>query len=99
MDYLEGHIVPGDNESPDQFLIRATTAALGSVLAGAHAICIHPHMRNVPPHYRRINRNIHHLLHMESGLPRQCDPLAGAYAIDHYTAEWSEQIWNKLDTR
>lgn len=96
-DYLESHIVPGENESPDHFLVRATTAALGSVLAGVQVLCIHPHTTTMPQHYRRINRNVHHLLHMESGLPKQCDPLAGAYAIDHYTADWSEQIWNELN--
>jgi hypothetical protein len=95
--YLFSHIKPNTGESPDAFLIRATTAAVAAFLGGVSGLCIHPLVESSPNHYLRINRNIHHLLHMESGLPRQTDTMAGAYAIDYYTAAWTSAIWEKLN--
>jgi methylmalonyl-CoA mutase N-terminal domain/subunit len=89
--------MPKEGESPDAYLVRATSSAVAANVAGVSGLCIHHHEQPAGDHYRRNNRNIHHLLHMESGLPKQADPMAGAYAIDHYTAAWATAIWEKLD--
>jgi hypothetical protein len=95
--YLECHVIPKEGEAADNYLVRASTAAMAGCLAGVSGLCIHP-KPGAPAYYERINHNIHHLLHMESGLPKQTDPLAGAYAIDHYTALWAAAIWDQLNT-
>ncbi len=95
--YMESHMVQVMDEKPDHFLIRASMAALGSILAGTHGLCIHhSDSENTPGFYSRINRNIHHLLHLESGMYKGTDPLSGAYAIDFYTRKWTEEIWKKI---
>lgn len=95
--YLECHIEPLENETPDQFLIRASMSALAASLCGSKVICIHP-AALVGNHefYERIHRNIHHLLHLESNMYKGVDPLAGAYAIDMYTHTWTQKIWEAL---
>jgi hypothetical protein len=94
--YLECHVWPEADEAPDNYLVRATTSSVAANLSGVPGLCIHA-KPGASEYYSRINRNIHHLLHMESGLPKMCDPLAGAYAIDYYTAAWAKAIWEKLD--
>ena len=95
--YLECHIHPEGGEKPEQYLIRSSMSSLAAVLAGSSGLCIHHAAESgTPAFYRRINRNVHHLLEMESGLPRSQDVMAGAIAIDYYTRRWTEQIWDKL---
>lgn len=95
--YLECHILPLENESSELYLISASMSSLAAFLTGIASLCIHHHETEATPGYfRRIDRNLHHLLHLESGLPVGRDPLAGAYTIDHYTRVWTERIWNEL---
>lgn len=95
--YLECHVLPVVNESPEHFLISASMSSLAAFLTGVASLCIHHHEAEaVPGFFRRMDRNLHHLLHLESGLPTGEYPLAGAYTIDHYTRAWTERIWNKL---
>ena len=95
--YLECHISPRTNEPPEKYLIRASMASLAAFLTGAHALCIHhPETSSSTDFYKRIDRNLHHLLHLESGLPSGKDPLAGAYTLDHYTRSWTQRIWEKI---
>ena len=95
-EYLECKISEVD-KAPDEFLIEASSMALGAIIAGAGGICLRQADETEHPvFYQRIFKNISNLLHMESGLPKGKDPLAGAYAIDYYTRLWSERIWNNL---
>lgn len=97
LDYLECHITPNTKETPEHYLIRASMSCLAAALTGTTSICIH-HIQNegIPDFYKRIDRNIHHLLHLESGLPIGKDPLAGSYTLDYYTRHWAEKIWNQV---
>lgn len=95
--YLECHIYVSAEESPDHYLIRAAMSGLAASLAGAHAVCIHhASSEDTAELYRRANRNIHHLLHLESSMYKGADPLAGAYSIDYYTRSWTQKIWDAL---
>lgn len=96
--HLECHIHYETNESPDQFLIGASMLGLAAALSGAGTLCIHSSSDiQVPSFYTRINRNIHHLLYMESQISKGTDPLAGAYAIDLATKVWTRKIWDRLE--
>lgn len=95
--YLECHITPKSKETPEKYLIRASMSSLAAFLTGAYALCIHhPETSSSKDFYRRIDLNLHHLLHLESGLPSGKDPLAGAYSIDYYTRSWTQRIWDKI---
>jgi hypothetical protein len=95
--YLGCHIMPMNGESVERYLIRASMSSLAAFLTGVNALCVHHYdSESIPGFFKRIDRNIHHLLHLESGLPSGNDPLAGAYTIDHYTKDWTERIWGKI---
>jgi hypothetical protein len=95
--YLESHIYESTPESPEHFLIRASMSGLAASLAGSHTLCIHHSSKDsVPDLYKRANRNIHHLLQLESSMYRGMDPMSGSYSIDYYTRSWTQKIWNAL---
>ncbi len=96
--YLECHIHDAEDKNPDQYLIRASMSGLAASLVGTPVLCIH-HLSMLANEdfYKRSNRNIHHLLHLESNMYQQTDPLAGAYTIDNYTMQWTEKIWAALN--
>jgi len=95
--YLECHIEPNELELPDRFLIRASMSGLAASVSGTHSLCIHHSaLPGNPGLYQRINRNIHHLLSLESGMYKGKDPLAGAYAIDFHAMKWTRHIWDNL---
>lgn len=95
--YLECHILPLSTIDPDKYLIRASASVLAASLTGAHSICIH-HLsdRNIPEYYKRTDRNIHHLLNLESEMYKGKDPLMGSYSLDYYTHRWTTDIWSRL---
>lgn len=96
--YMETHIEQKKNENPDLFLIRASMSALAASLSGTGSICIQPSLEdNTPLFYRRINRNIHHLLELESGMYKGVDPLSGAYSMDFHIKRWTTRIWDGLN--
>ena len=95
--YLECHIWPSAQESSDHFLIRAATSGLAGAMSGFHTMCIHhSNKEDAPDFYNRANRNIHHLLQLESSMYKGVDPLSGAYSIDYYAKAWTQKIWNAL---
>ncbi|HZV71684.1 MAG TPA: methylmalonyl-CoA mutase family protein [Saprospiraceae bacterium] len=95
--YLECHVHPAKTGDPDHHLIRASSSALAASLTGVHTLCIHhADGKLIPSHYPRMDRNIHHLLNMESEMYRGQDPLSGSYLIDYYTHRWTSDIWNRL---
>ncbi|MEP6794874.1 MAG: methylmalonyl-CoA mutase family protein [Saprospiraceae bacterium] len=97
--YLECHILPDNMTDPDKYLIRSSTSVLAASLTGSHAICIHHFVdrnRPIPDYYKRIDRNIHHLLDMESEVYKAKDPLTGSYSLDYYTHRWTTDIWSRI---
>jgi len=96
--YLETHIEQNKNEKPDLFLIRASMSALAASLAGTGSLCIHQSLDDsVPMFYRRINRNIQHLLDLECGMYKGVDPMSGAYSLDFHVKGWATKIWEGLN--
>lgn len=95
--YLECHINQNQQEKPANFLIRASMSALAASLSGTHGLCIHHSHQPEASFFERNNRNLHHLLHLESGMYKGTDPLAGAYALDYHTTLWTKSIWEQLN--
>lgn len=94
---IECHIHPHSSEEPSRFLIRASMSGLAASMCGIQVLAVH-HMTDgdVPAYFARINRNIHHLLHLESNMYKGTDPLAGTYAFDLYTHSWTQRVWKQL---
>jgi len=87
------------DETPEHFLIRASAAALGGFLSGAGQIRTEVDPQGaLPEHFRRAGLHVHHLLAMESQMMKGADPVAGSYALDHYTARWAESLWAAMHT-
>lgn len=83
-------------EDANQNMIRSTTMAMSAALGGATAIHILPsdvRTGQSTDFSRRIARNIHHLLTMESHLHHVVDPTAGSYYIEQATHMLAEQAW------
>lgn len=95
---IECHIHPQSGEEPSRFLIRASMSGLAASMCGIQILAVHHRTDDdVPAYYARINRNIHHLLHLESNMYKGTDPLAGAYAFDFYIHAWTQRVWHRLD--
>lgn len=94
---VECHIRHTGDPDPDKYLIKASSSSLAASLTGIQALCIH-HAKGdgIPGYYERINRNIHHLLSLESQMYQGMDPLSGAYSIDYYTRKWAEEIMKRI---
>lgn len=94
---IEYHIHDKETSNPDQYLISSSASSLAASLTGVKAICIHHlGLENIPDYYERINRNIQHLLSLESQMYKGQDPLSGSYTIDFYTKKWTWAIIDKL---
>ena len=94
---IEIHILNRHDDHPDQFLIQASASSLAASLTGVASLCIHHHSSaDYPGFYKRVNRNIHHLLELECNMYRGRDPLAGAYTIDFYTKKWTAKVLQQL---
>lgn len=95
--YLECHVMENKSVNPDHYLVHASTSALAASLTGVHFLFIHHLDDKVgPAFYSRIDRNINHILNLESDMYKGIDPMAGSYAIDYYTRKWVTDIWEKL---
>ncbi len=82
---------------PHGNMLKATTAAMASILGGCDALTIDaedPHNATMI----RAARNVAIILREESHLSKVADPLAGAYFVDALTEELTDLIWNKVQT-
>ena len=76
---------------PHENMLKATYAAVASVLGGCDALSIegdHP-----PSLFPRWSRNVSSILREESFFSNIADPLAGAYALDAITNSIAKSAW------
>lgn len=77
-------------------MIGASTQAIAAVTAGVDRLTINCEALAVQQDQevtRRMTRNVHYLMKMESGMDKIADPLAGSYSIEHLTKQIAEQSW------
>lgn len=77
-------------------MIGASSQAMSAVTAGVDRLTISCEPLNVQENEeatRRMTRNIHHLMKMESGLDLVPDPLSGSYSIETLTTEIAQRSW------
>jgi len=98
--HLTAHIQDNDKLDENTQKINATIQAISAVVCGIHSLLIHPQPGPQKDFERRINRNIQHLLKLESYMDQVLNPTEGAYYFEHLTKELAEHAWahfKKLD--
>ncbi len=91
---------PWTNEAyaPHGNMIKATTAAMASILGGCDVLTIDEEDPNNAT-MNRAARNVSNVLREESHFSRVADPLAGSYFIDDLTKQLTEKIWSLVETK
>ncbi len=86
-------------KDPNQNMIRATTMAMAAALGGADLLTVMPADTNEVDStnfYRRIARNIQHILKMESFIDRVKDVAGGSYYVETLTTKIGAAVWKNL---
>ena len=95
--YIQGIIGDQDTLDENTQKINATVQAVSAVVAGIDYLQIETSEKSDnKPFNRRINRNIQHLLKLESFLDYVENPSAGAYYFDALTKEFAEKVWENF---
>ncbi len=94
---IETHLSPSlQSDDPNTNMIAATTQAMSAIIGGADRLTVLPSdafEKNPSSFSRRIARNIHHILQMESHFDWVADPSAGSYFIEKLTVRLAERAW------
>ena len=79
------------HDDPNQNRILATTQAMAAVIGGCNHLIIPNHQKGA--FSARINRNIQHIMKMESNMDRVIDPAAGSKTIEALTDAIAQAAW------
>lgn len=92
--FIQGIISDQDALDENTQKINATIQAVSAVAAGVDFLQIETSDKSENKSFnRRINRNIQHLLKLESYMDYVENPSAGAYYFDTLTKEFAEKVW------
>lgn len=93
--FLQAEINP-NNEAKDvnYRFIQSNAQAMAAVIGGADILNVKS--ENAEPFQNRINRNINHLLELESYMARVGDPSAGSYFLEKMTQDIYQTISKEL---
>ena len=82
-------------DTPHDNMIALTAQAKAAAIGGADRIWVPPSGVKAQPGstYRRISRNLHHLMKMESNIDEVSDPVAGSYFFETYTNKIAHGAW------
>jgi methylmalonyl-CoA mutase len=90
---LVAQIEENDSHNENTQKINATIQAISAVVCGIDSLVIHPPATKDQNFDRRINRNIQHLMKLESYMDQVMNPTEGAYYFEHLTKELAEAAW------
>ena len=97
---IEAHVVSDDlGEDYYSNVTHNTTKALSAVIGGIDRLMIRPLTtgdETADRIFQRVNRNIHHILKVESFMDKIIDPSAGSYLLDEGTRHLALITWNKF---
>lgn len=89
-----------DKTNADYAKIQAASQAMAAAIGGADCIYIPPTgEKNSQDFHRRIARNVHHLLQLESFMNRVEDPAAGSYYLELLTDSLAASAWKKFQLK
>lgn len=89
------------SEDPHTNMIQASTQAMSAVIGGADRLIVLPpgSTPEKADFYRRIARNVQHILKLESYLGRVADPAAGSYFIEDLTNRLAVAAWEEFQKK
>ncbi len=96
---IEAHFaVSEQKEDAYQNMIQATTQAMSAITGGVTRLTVMPAGVETEKlvFYRRIARNVQHILKLESHLDWVKDPAAGSYFIETLTTDLAKAAWKKF---
>ena len=92
--HMVAHIQDNPHLDENTQKINATIQAISAVVSGVQSLIIHPQVATQNPSFeRRINRNIQHLMKLESYMDQVMNPTDGAYYFEQLTKELAERAW------
>ncbi len=96
---IHAHI-RNDGENVNTNMIQSAIQGLCGVVGGANLLCIRHNTigDQDSAFYRRMGRNVQHLLKMESFMDRVIDPGAGSYYIESLTNAFAKKAWEKFQS-
>ncbi|GAB4250122.1 MAG: hypothetical protein Kow0027_13360 [Saprospiraceae bacterium] len=89
-------------DSPYNNLIQATTQAISAIAGGADRLTVlpadvqNPAKEEGSPTFRRMARNLHHILRSESYMQAVADPAAGSYFFEDLTEKLAAETWRRF---
>ena len=95
--YIQGIVADDGSLDENTQKINATVQAVSAIVAGIDYLQIETSEKSTNEAFnRRINRNIQHLLKLESFMDFVENPSAGSYYFDALTKEFAEKVWKKF---
>lgn len=106
IDHLNGGTIPlvlhavvnvwnPEGYQPHGNMLKATTAAMASILGGCDLLTVEPEDSSNAM-MTRVARNVGNILREESHFNKVADPLAGAYFVDDLALEIREELWKHI---
>ncbi len=97
---IEVHLAPGAQTRDANYnMIQSATQAMAAVIGGADRLTILPadaFQGESTSFFRRMARNVQHILKMESHLDWVSDPAAGSYFIEDLTLKIAQAAWQEF---
>jgi len=95
--HILAHINDTEGLDENTHKINTTIQALSAVVSGIQFLIIHPQESAKDQGFeRRINRNVQHLLKLESYMDQVMNPIEGSYYFDHLTKSLAGQTWSEF---
>ncbi len=91
--YVEIGPRPDVVQTPEAYLIDASTRAVAAVSAGVAGLIVKPY--SVAPDHLRQARNLQHVLSLEAGLGRHGDAVTGAQFIEEGARLLADAAWTE----
>ena len=91
---------PLEDQDADYAKIQAASQAMAAAIGGANVIYLPPTATSESLEFhRRIARNVHHLMQLESFMDRVEDPSAGSYYLEQLTDTIAASAWKKFQLK
>ncbi len=91
---------PSEEQDADYAKIQAASQAMAAAIGGANVIYLPPTgSAGSLEFHRRIARNVHHLMQLESFMNRVEDPASGSYYLEQLTDTIAASAWKKFQLK
>lgn len=94
---IEQHVYPDESLDRDTNFIYTSVATVNAVISNCDRLILHPKDEDRNSAFvQRINRNMQHLLQMESFMQKSAFAYRGSYTIEEISNKISRNVWESL---